>query len=110
VYPHGESAFTLYEDDGISYSYLEGEVATTQICCQSDASGVTLEIGARQGTYDGMPTTRGFSVRLHLPQAPKGVEVDGEECTDWTYADGVVRVHVAEAAERDRGVRVVCRC
>jgi hypothetical protein len=34
----------LYEDDGISYSYLEGELAAAHIRCPGDAAGVTLEI------------------------------------------------------------------
>ncbi|MBI2302194.1 MAG: DUF5110 domain-containing protein, partial [Armatimonadetes bacterium] len=38
VYPHGGSAFTLYEDDGLTDAYLSGEVATTEIRCEADAA------------------------------------------------------------------------
>jgi len=65
VYPDGESSFTLYEDDGITYNYLEGDVAATAITCQAAEETVTLTIAPRSGSYEGMPEDRSFDIRIH---------------------------------------------
>ena len=51
----------LYEDDGVSYGYEKGEFA--RIPLRYDAAKGTLTIGARTGSYPGMPEERTFNVR-----------------------------------------------
>lgn len=85
VFPHGNSAFTLYEDDGITNAYLHGDVAITEITCSADEGGVTLTIQPRRGCYDGMPERRAWEVSMHLPAAPEGVEFNGQQIDDWEY-------------------------
>jgi len=111
VYPHGESRFTLYEDDGVSYAYLEGAVATTDIRCRAEESQVALQIGARRGEYKGMPEKRRFEVHLHVDAAPTSVEVNGAPISDedWRYVDGAVHLRVDENPARAEEAVVVCR-
>ncbi len=77
VYPEGDSSFVLYEDDGISYEYLAGAVATTTIACQATAQATTVSIGPRVGSYEGMPAERSWEVTIHCAAAPASVLVDG---------------------------------
>lgn len=65
VYPGADGSFTLYDDAGDGDGYERGERAT--ITLQWHDKAQTLEIGARQGNYPGMPASRKFSVRLLRP-------------------------------------------
>ena len=68
-------SFLLYEDAGDGYGYEAGEFSTIDI--QWHDTGRNLTIGARSGSYPGMPATRTFLVVLHHgPQATVDREVD----------------------------------
>jgi alpha-D-xyloside xylohydrolase len=60
VYEGADGAFTLYEDDGVSYQYEKG--AFTRIPISWTQATRTLTIGAREGTFPGMLTRRQFVV------------------------------------------------
>ena len=104
VYPDGESAFTLYEDDGVTYDYLEGAVAVTEINCHETQQNITLTISPRADSYEGMPETRSFQVWLHCDAAPKQVMINGVPLAsaDWSYHEDerAVRLTGNEDPER----------
>lgn len=60
VYPGADGAFTLYEDEGDNYDYEHGSYATLPI--RWDDRTHTLTIGARSGSWPGMPRERIFNV------------------------------------------------
>jgi len=62
IYRGADGSFSLYEDEGDSYSYEKGAHTITPIHWD-DGTG-TLTIGARQGTYPGMQAVRDFRVIL----------------------------------------------
>ncbi len=68
VYPKGNTKFTLYEDDGESYKYLEGKIAKTLLECNETREGVHIIIHHRAGVYDNMPTKRTHSLRIIYPE------------------------------------------
>jgi len=61
VYTGANGSYSLYEDDGVSYGYQRGAFSRIPIS-YDDATGV-LTIGARSGSFDGMPAARTFRVR-----------------------------------------------
>ncbi|HET7810101.1 MAG TPA: TIM-barrel domain-containing protein [Steroidobacteraceae bacterium] len=61
VFTGADGSFDLYEDDGVSYGYEKGEF--TRIPLRFDSASGTLAIGARQGSFTGMPEERIFKVR-----------------------------------------------
>jgi alpha-glucosidase len=64
LYPVNElSAFTLYEDDGVSWDYQGGEYAQTTYTMQGIGDTFSLDIGARQGTYT--PAARHYLLKVH---------------------------------------------
>lgn len=65
VYPGADDTFTLYDDAGDGYGYEKGERAT--IALTWNEATKTLSLGARQGAYPGMATTRTFTVRVLQP-------------------------------------------
>ncbi len=68
IYPSGESSYTLYEDDGISYKYKEGALAKTNITCKLKDKMVQLFISKRLGLYENMPLHRVYLVELYGAQ------------------------------------------
>lgn len=63
VYPGADGTFTLYEDEGDSYRYEQGQY--TEIPMRWNDRHRQLTIGSRTGSYTGMLTTRHF--RVHTP-------------------------------------------
>lgn len=70
VYAGADGAFTLYEDDGVSYGYERGESA--RIPMRWDDAARTLTLGARDGTFPGMLAERTFEVVLVTREKPAG--------------------------------------
>jgi alpha-glucosidase len=116
IHPHGTSRFTMYEDDGVSYAYQEGRVASTEIVCKAGEEAIRITVGARQGEYDGMPEVRCFDLSVFVATAPVGVmvsgrELDGDATDEWRYDEesGCVRLQVQEDLERKAPVEVSIR-
>ena len=61
VYPGADGSFTLYEDAGDGFGYTKGESATIRFTW--DEKSKSLTIGARNGSYPGMLTSRCFRVK-----------------------------------------------
>jgi alpha-D-xyloside xylohydrolase len=62
IYPGADGHFTLYDDDGLTYRYEQGQRSKVNMTW-NDKTG-TLTLGARQGTYQNMPSQRQLHVRL----------------------------------------------
>ncbi len=58
VWPGANGEFTLYEDDGLSLKYRDGEYALTKITYKNGK----VIVGERQGAYAGMPDKVNFVV------------------------------------------------
>jgi len=60
VYAGADASFTIYEDEGDTYNYEMGQHAQIPLTWNNTAK--TLTVGARIGSYTGMPATRTFNV------------------------------------------------
>ncbi len=60
----GEREFALYEDDGETIAYQDGEVRTTIISQSRDGGKTTVTVHASRGTYDGAPPSRNNVIEL----------------------------------------------
>lgn len=60
VYKGQDASFTLYEDEGDTYNYETGKYSTIQFTWSDSAKQLT--IGARNGSYTGMPANRTFNI------------------------------------------------
>ena len=60
IYPGQDASFTLYEDAGDTYAYETGEYSQIQVTWKESTQQLT--IGAREGSYTGMPASRTFNV------------------------------------------------
>lgn len=119
LFPQGESAFTLYEDDQVTRAYAEGASSTQKFTVDAPDAGkkgtVTIGIGKRAGSYDGKADARGYLIEAHTGSAPANVtvggtrvaKVDSREALDakdsgWFFdtsdAGGVIVVKIAPLA------------
>ena len=71
IYPSGSTSYTLYEDDGVTRNYMGGAFSTTRFACNA-ASGVTIGIGAAQGSYAGQLTSRTYILKVNRRTSDPG--------------------------------------
>jgi alpha-D-xyloside xylohydrolase len=87
VFTGADTSFELYEDDGVSYGYENGQFS--RIPMRYDAAKGTLTIGARSGGYPGMPEERKFRVRWIKEggKAPADLDADIAASVDYKGAE-----------------------
>lgn len=90
VYPHGDSAYTMLDDDGESYEYENGSIASTLFESHERDGGVEVVVNPVQGSFKGMPSEREYSFRIQRDSRPASVSLNGVAVQDWTYEDGMV--------------------
>ena len=78
LYPLGRAttdSFELYEDDGVTREWENGASARTRFTLEETAAGgLTLTIGAAQGTFRGQAIVRAYEIRVigRAPISPDG--------------------------------------
>jgi hypothetical protein len=86
VFPGADGAFRLYEDDGISQAYKEGQYEWTGITTHvEDEDAWTVRVAPVEGRCDALPDRRAYEIRLEGSRRPQRVTIDGAETSDWTY-------------------------
>ena len=102
VYPHGESCFTMYEDDGESYEYENGAISSTLFECSQSGKNVSIVVNPVQGSYKGMPAARNYSFEVRCTSKPTKVLVNGAKVKDWTWEDNTLKVSAGKTAVSDK--------
>ena len=74
VYAGKDASFTLYEDENVNYNYEKGFFSRIPITW--DEASRTLTIGEREGSFEGMLSTRKFRVVVTDPQHPNAYDPD----------------------------------
>lgn len=79
IYPGENGSFTLYEDDGISKEYENGEYLKTKLSYAEENGTIRIAIEPSGKGYEGMPKERSY--RMEMPLTEKKLSViDG--CTN----------------------------
>ncbi|MGB7189705.1 MAG: DUF5110 domain-containing protein, partial [Acidobacteriaceae bacterium] len=91
VYRGADGRFTLYEDQGDTYDYEKGARAT--IPMEWNEAAQTLTIGARVGSYPGMPAKREFRVVFVGAGHGAGGVVTASPDRTVEYSGSAVAVH-----------------
>ncbi len=75
----GESGtFNYYEDEGDNEKYKENKFTVTKIAQQTTSQQGKYTINAREGSFNNMPATRHYQLKLLSKLPPKQVTVDGK--------------------------------
>jgi alpha-glucosidase (family GH31 glycosyl hydrolase) len=75
--PGETSTYSVYEDSGVSVEYQRGVFARTPIHATQTGDTLKVEIGPVEGSYPGMPKTRGYELRLPADWPPSSITVNG---------------------------------
>lgn len=90
IFTGADASFSLYEDDGVSPAYLQGQYARVPI--RWNQATRTLTISAREGGYAGMPVKRAISVRFYGPGKAVAPDFAENAATRVVYAGKAVSV------------------
>lgn len=93
VYTGRNGTFTLYEDQGTNLGYQKGRYSL--IPFSYDRASDTLTIGARKGSFEGMPQRRVFDVRWIRPGSAAGDDFQARPDTSVEYSGTPIQVHCA---------------
>jgi hypothetical protein len=86
VFPGAEGSFRLYEDDGVSEGYREGQYEWTQVRTRmEDQQTWVVEIDPVEGRCLALPAERRWTVILEGSRQPQRVLLDGAGYADWVY-------------------------
>jgi alpha-glucosidase len=81
LYPHGDSAYTLYEDDGNTRQYQQGRSSQQRITMRSPqqrGGEIRVSIAPVQGDYADQEAQRSYALQLHTRTRPQAVELGGQ--------------------------------
>jgi alpha-D-xyloside xylohydrolase len=84
VFTGADGRFSLYEDDGVSRQYLQGQYSRVPLRWNERTK--TLMLGAREGNgYPGMAASRVINIRWMKPGAPRALAFDAKSDTTVSY-------------------------
>ncbi|MFD1258600.1 glycoside hydrolase family 31 protein [Mucilaginibacter terrae] len=90
IYPSASSSFDLYEDDGLSLKYKQGDFSQTHISSVLTAINYSLTISKPQGKF--IPTSHAYTAKIHWDKgAPGSVTENGEAVKKAGNADDLVK-------------------
>ena len=92
IFPGADNTFTLYEDDNLTESYLDGKFAKTEI--KLDWTGKKITIGAPSGDLSVIPENRRYKIVLNCVD-DCNVSVNGK--FEKRYENGAVIVEISGA-------------
>ena len=74
VYPSENSSFTVYEDDGFSAKYQQGDYAQTKVSSHLLDNDLTIKIDKTKGTYAGFDPEKATEVDIRTKKAPEAIK------------------------------------
>ena len=76
LYPHGQSAFTEYDDDGVTEAYRTGKFTTTKIeSCVNTKGELTVTVHPTQGDFNGLVREKATEFRINVTNKPTKITV-----------------------------------
>ncbi|MDD5728553.1 MAG: DUF5110 domain-containing protein, partial [Victivallales bacterium] len=79
IYPGESGSYDLYEDDGISTAYLNGESAIIEMAHETVKGGKKISLRKKSGNFTGYEPERSLLVRLHALIPPQSVICNGRK-------------------------------
>lgn len=101
VYPNASGTFHIYNDDGRTLKYVDGQFNTTDIVSEVSENKIILTIHATKGAYKGNETN--YLVNFHLLEQPSSVMVNGKAfgLHDDAYSKGILTIAPEETNQAD---------
>lgn len=108
IFPGPTGEFRLYEDDGQTLAYQNGEYEWTRITTvMTGPDDWEVVIGAVEGRCAALPEQRSYEIRLAGSHCPEGVLVNGAGFSEWFYLpESQTTVIPLPPSSKSRPVRV----
>ena len=88
IFPGGDNSYRLYEDDGETLAYENGDFALTEFTQTWHNDKTRFEIHATQGNTDLLSENRIYKLSFHALNMPETISItidDKESPCEWTY-------------------------
>ncbi len=85
VVPGSDGSTTIYEDQGDSQAYIDGEYTQTVVQQQRHPAETVLTIMPRTGAFEGMLQERAYTLQFLDEDKPFRVSLNGTPTSNWTY-------------------------
>lgn len=118
IFPNGESSYEIYDDDGKSKDYEQGEYAITEVTVEDNNGQTVISIGQPKGEFE--VAERSYKLKIHSDAAPHsvvegsnrlnlfstGTEYDENQQAGWYYDEeaGELYVRLSGGSEEDLSV------
>jgi alpha-glucosidase (family GH31 glycosyl hydrolase) len=96
VYPNAsgeETKFSLYEDDGKTYSYEKAQSATTDITTKKRNGTIDLNIAAINGSYEGKVTARVWAAQVKVDSLDEAITKVNRNDVTLTKVDSIDKLN-----------------
>ncbi len=106
IYPSQKSSYKLYEDDGKSLNYQNGDFAQTEIKCSETNQTVTIELLSSEGKFK--VADRNYTLTVHLDKMPESVTLSETALNNWNFDDAkkTLELTVAKKASEKISVKI----
>jgi alpha-glucosidase len=106
IFPSGNSSFNLYEDDGQSLNYLQGQYSITKIKASVSSERFHLRIEKPEGNF--IPTKHRYLLKVHVHNnlKPRRVFENAVELSNWTYNEKENVVYVTTTNDNSKNIDI----
>lgn len=105
VYPEKQSAYTLLEDDGVTFDFEKGNIAKTRFECIVSDKKTEFIIYPTEGTYHGIVDSRTYQLEIDNLFEPSTVILNGKKIDDWKLDNlGRVSLNVNQRSKNEKQV------
>jgi alpha-glucosidase (family GH31 glycosyl hydrolase) len=106
IFGAASGKFTMYEDDGRTLGYTEGQYATTTISHTPTKNGsATVIIGPVKGSFQGQVAQRAYTVRIRDAAQPRTVQVNNlplsKEKWSWEKDSAMITISIDKRSIRE---------
>ncbi|MBX2922783.1 MAG: DUF5110 domain-containing protein [Chitinophagaceae bacterium] len=107
VYPEGASSYTLLQDDGISFDYEKGSIASTTFACAQKGNSINFSASPTKGTYKNMPGNIVYKIEMAVKQKPKQVKLNNKLFSQWKWNNGIMILNTGGNATESSKLEVL---
>jgi len=100
IYSGGDGVCRLYEDDGRSLLYQQGQFSITNISSKSKPGEISIQLQSPNGKY--RSTLKGYQLKVHLPVRPSAVISTNNSRWDYDSASQVLHIAGIPAGQENR--------
>lgn len=105
IFPAAGSSFNLYEDDGESLNYKQGQFSITKINATASSKELKLQIGKPDGKF--VPAKHNYLLKVHTTSKPKQVLENGTTNNGWSFNEKENILYVKTISSNTKNIDLV---